>query len=271
MLPETLYKFVSFDTARKILGNMTVRYTPLPDLNDPAEAPVVDEAFNEIYQTGLKLISDIPEVPEHMRESITLMFTFGHQFATNAAVFRKCGILCLADPKSTSSHLMWSHYAENHKGAAIGFRPHTKHLIGAAGLRKILYRPPEPFHRASSPLESVFRKHSCWEYENEYRSWKLLEPGIPQAQFEHFGPTDIKEIILGCRSTSELTDYVADWKDRHNANELDLKRCLLLPDGSIDTRTVSISALKMMHRTIEAYGPSFQAEIDQADQKRMGE
>ena len=88
VIPAILYKFVSFETARKILSGLTVRYTPRPELNDVAEVPIVLETFESVEARGRTLLGD---------DSTSRLLASYFVLSQNAAIFKKYGFLCLTE------------------------------------------------------------------------------------------------------------------------------------------------------------------------------
>jgi Protein of unknown function (DUF2971) len=103
---------------------------------------------------------------------------------------------------------MWAHYADNHKGLALGFDLPREYAIPVVYRKE---RTPFRYHELSSDEKlklieaSVATKFSHWEYESEYR---LIVPiGIPEVingsrmYFENFGSSlELREVVIGARS-----------------------------------------------------------------------
>lgn len=115
----------------------------------------------------------------------------------------KIGILCFS--RKWSNPLLWSHYADKHKGIALGFNVPNGEPYRAVKYRRT--RLPTPLGRAivgSDIDDLVFTKYTAWRYESEYRCGCDLEASIKENDlfFEPFSD-DLKlaEIIIGCDST----------------------------------------------------------------------
>jgi hypothetical protein len=115
--------------------------------------------------------------------------------------------------------LMWSHYAEEHKGYVIGFditHPFFDQRKSSVDelrhLRKIDYRdsPPEINLMTTSGAELFFVKSSKWKYEAE---WRILLPLSDSAEIVYknpypihlfdFPPKAVKQIIFGSKLNVE--------------------------------------------------------------------
>jgi hypothetical protein len=137
------------------------------------------------------------------------------------------GILCFTEKKDNL--LMWSHYANSHKGFVLEFYSEheffdrrKKETQIAEHLKKVRYtvkRPEFVFYEEdlSQPQQVdnwinnfIWVKSKHWEYEQEWRvlntlnnSHKKIEKsGAPIHLFE-LPPEAIKNIFLGCKMSKE--------------------------------------------------------------------
>ncbi len=97
------------------------------------------------------------------------------------------------------SILMWSHYADKHKGICVKFdwRVHSEYFKGY----KVKYssKLPELTYNGNGKMDVanvVLTKLNHWKYEKEIRSIVRLEEGIQSAAFN---PKSLKGIIFGER------------------------------------------------------------------------
>lgn len=113
------------------------------------------------------------------------------------------------------STLMWSHYADNHRGICLEFSKDNA-LIEKA--RPVRYRKtyPEwtPTTAADGPLDLVLTKSSDWAYEREFRIMGSLVDGVPtRLEEELYVPLPenaLTGIILGCenRNRDEILEMI---------------------------------------------------------------
>jgi len=118
------------------------------------------------------------------------------------------GLLCFS--KHWWNPLLWSHYADRHKGICLGFD------VSDAYVFKINYtdlRTPFTLPLTENKMDGILStKYSGWSYEDEWRMWVQLEEPDPEASNYYFrefdGDIELKEIIVGplCSvSQSKLT------------------------------------------------------------------
>ncbi|GHT58402.1 hypothetical protein FACS1894109_12580 [Spirochaetia bacterium] len=92
--------------------------------------------------------------------------------------------------------LLWSHYADSHKGICIGID------VDVAKLKKISYNESLPLIYSIDSLDYniekiLTSKLNCWSYENEYR---ILEE-LDKQQMKEVGK--IKELVFGMHNKSK--------------------------------------------------------------------
>lgn len=108
--------------------------------------------------------------------------------------------------------LLYSHYANNHKGICVGFD--TQKLIQSltkennslkADLRPVWYfSKMPPFKLPTQPALCATSKHDVWSYEKEYRLFMVGENAslAPSKSF-NYDPNAITELICGCKASDE--------------------------------------------------------------------
>lgn len=120
------------------------------------------------------------------------------------------GVLCLSS--KADQILMWSHYADSHRGIAIGFEATSRTpFFGRA--EPVIYSEQYPnVDLLSMDLEDtaipiLFTKSNHWEYEAE---WRVVEHEGGYGTYK-FPPELLKSIILGCNITIEDKEMVMHW------------------------------------------------------------
>jgi hypothetical protein len=215
MHPTTIYKYqdpVRFD----VLESGLIAYTPPSRFNDPFDMnPSIDADVSDEFLEAqcAKFEADIP--PEkhvskeaykaHMRRDKTRIDQTLNQ-ELSEMFNRMYGVLCCTElPYDV---LMWSHYAKQHEGFAIGFD--LKHPFIRERFRPVQYEKNRPIHsRADDVPKLMFIKAMKWEYEKEWRSFELLSNcqshqvttnGAVVTIYRHQYPKDaVTRILCGCR------------------------------------------------------------------------
>ncbi len=123
------------------------------------------------------------------------------------------------------SVLMFSHYADQHRGICVGFD--TDLLIKSlkyegnidAEIRPVWYFPKAPdLSVHTHPALCAACKDDIWRYEDEYRLFVFTDYHLAPSGCFRFDRQAIKEIVLGCRAADIV---VADCKTL----VADLPRC----------------------------------------------
>ncbi|MGY3856846.1 DUF2971 domain-containing protein [Aeromonas intestinalis] len=191
------YKYIPFNEGSlKVITEGTIKFTMALDFNDPYDClPIVHErrqdTESEIFKTkfneqsvGLSPAQKI-KLKERMKGKFSGSVRSGEYYNT---FLKRIGVLSLS--RQYDNTLMWSHYADYHKGFLVGFRysiPEDlvendadldyKNIIP----RKVIYSSDRPVYDVNSQFktEVLLNKNEVWKYEEEERafSWKV-QPGI---------------------------------------------------------------------------------------------
>ncbi len=135
------------------------------------------------------------------------------------------GILSLSS--LWNSILMWSHYADNHKGICIGFWEEKLRNCGAFGKGGSVVYPPDNNFPFIDPLSEDLMVNSFtethykakdWSYENEYRLMKLFYPNEPEDADRTIKIPDdfFAEIVLGLDTVEKDREEIIKIAKRKN-------------------------------------------------------
>jgi len=187
MSGQIFYHFLSSRNAIHDLERKMIRVSRLDDLNDPFElSPYLrfkDSRVRKRFHDARKAIS------------------------------KKHGLLCFSG--SWNEPLLWGHYADKHRGIAIGFEVSNYEILTVEYVGK---RVKLQLTNDLQENEQLFlkilgkQKYERWIYENEYRIWVRLEDCtmIDGQYFIQFGNSlKVKEIVLGCKYDNS-EEYI--WK-----------------------------------------------------------
>lgn len=123
-------------------------------------------------------------------------------------VEKEIGVLCLSsDPMNI---LMYSHYADRHRGVCLEFTLQKDNIFNPEPVRYVRDFPSLDFglsHDVNKALAValVATKSKDWEYEQEYRSLKERGAGIIEIPDNY-----LSGIIFGCAASDETVQAVMD-------------------------------------------------------------
>jgi hypothetical protein len=153
-----------------------------------------------------------------------------------SVIDQRYGVCCFTT--KADSTLMWSHYADHHKGICLEFGA-DNHVVSAA--LKVEYRAEYPFldlsdNGAEHNLLPLISKSSEWAYEDEYRlvaqERKVALGNGSLMMDDHLlelALRTIKSVIVGCsmpdHTLKELSEIVAQTGDN-----VKIKRAIRIRD-----------------------------------------
>ncbi|WP_250627231.1 DUF2971 domain-containing protein [Pinirhizobacter soli] len=280
--PAAFYKYVTSASALAILGNESLKWSRPSCFNDPFDmnfdlradydheevlvlatdrcwARVSGRAANPPQNEMGRLLTRFSDhflsMGEHnfrdhiavgIRESLVGLPGLTERFCRDIREdMARTKILCLSE--INDSLLMWSHYAEDHRGAVLEFKDHPDLDSPYKEAFPVDYLEQVPMIATTTAIAAMFAgdenafdrritrniiaaKASAWSYEQEWR----IATGAgrnPNDDFEFapFDPRELTAIYLGCRATPQFVDKVkalADAKYPHAA----LSRAVLARD-----------------------------------------
>jgi hypothetical protein len=119
------------------------------------------------------------------------------------------GLLSLSEKRDDI--LMWSFYADWHRGICMGFRVDPACPFFSR-IREVLYRDDMPGsgeRRASQTkfLARYLAKSRAWQHERE---WRIIEEGAG-GELRSYPTRSLCEIVLGCRIAKDREAQVRRW------------------------------------------------------------
>jgi len=197
-----LYKFCTFEAnSLSILINQEVWFSKPADFNDPFDGDfnVSDKStlddFISISKKTLLLDECEQFKKEHCDSDGIIQSDVLSKYKDIVGVFKNIGVLCLTPRRD--SVLMWSHYADEHKGFSIKFD--IPDSVPCTDINYAIELPQHPLSfyynicNANGFIKIQFTKHIDWQYENETRI--SVNGGNRLCSL----PGKITEINFGCK------------------------------------------------------------------------
>lgn len=176
-----LHKYVTIDTLKKVVAG-GIRFTQPGAFNDPFE--LVPELHAPDYnEQNININFDlqaprrqppIGELPENFR-SDSCSDVNSRKIVSELK--KSIGILCLS--QTYNSLLMWSHYADEYKGAIVTFNHDHEFFNGLIEVEYKKYRPKKDIsayacEKSPIPIAELCVKPKEWQYESEIRIVRSL-------------------------------------------------------------------------------------------------
>lgn len=251
--PKVLYKYMTMETARTVLSTGRLRFRSPLSFNDPFDFQwnplwfTTQQRFKRQVKRDLKaLVADRSSWPKDDREVVEILkmlekYSRGNAFNKGNELFnayvsgleastqsgmtshtimdtrRRCHVCCFSE--HPDSILMWSHYADQHRGVALGFDVRKLMKWSPNKLKKVVYstRLPIVFDRTTLPRDMIsgktrnidnlevliLAKANIWSYEDEWRCiHKNKGNALGDCTDIRFPREALSEVILGCKSDS---------------------------------------------------------------------
>lgn len=221
-IPDTLYKYRVWEDnyQKRFLTDNELYFASADQFNDPFDASLplkYDEAeltkeniIKKLVILGRGMWSEISE-EELLRRAEERYKTGGFdsdEYWRNfhakfkADTIKMFGICSLTS--KNDNLLMWSHYANSHKGFCIGFDKFQLYETTQGMIGNISYSTTFPtipmFDQGIGGMAMlVMTKSTHWEYEDEYRITKTFAA----RKAYKLNDSAIKEIVFGCRISKE--------------------------------------------------------------------
>lgn len=170
--PKILYKYLTIQAATAVVKNLSLRFTP-PD------------EFDDIFELEDPGLIDDDNIEEDKKKRFMSSVKYNCEcFQLFKALKENVGICCFSD--AFDINIMWSLYAQKHKGVVIGF--HTKFL---PPLIPVEYCSKQEETKIFSSIEQsvchmIFSKTDDWAWQHEYRTIDLLD-NLNRGQEENEG------------------------------------------------------------------------------------
>ena len=181
-----LFHFLNEDYGLKDIRERRLKIARIAELNDPFEF------------LGVELSS------RERRAALT---------RTKVELSEKHGLLCFA--KSWHSPVLWSHYADNHRGICLGFDIPDDLPMQVSYVNSRFNWPSVVDESFMKHL--LFTKFSHWSYEDEYRFYTNLEECEDNLYYADFSETlALKQVIVGAKSAvtrTQLSDALGNFSD----------------------------------------------------------
>ena len=226
-----LYKFVDFNGAEKIIENGTLRIKNPINFNDPYDCYPKLINFNNMPNQYIKYLinKQYPDIcrSERRKKQLEAIKTskknlvdfIGTDHMKTERNLK--GVTCFS--KKKLDFLMWSMYADSHKGLCFGFNLEklyqsliSMNKFDETAILKVKYtnelKPNNYFEdRPKAVVEWLRTKSYEWRYEDEIRIvFGPFQESKEKLGFVSFDLSAIEEIYFGCNVTENNEEKIID-------------------------------------------------------------
>lgn len=254
---QYLYKYTPHNTEYKyeIITKSQLWFSKVENFNDPIDSKLdyrQQYTSDEILQYWKNFLKNKPDHPQTIEEIL-------HNWGNNSSFIKQqnrvysqqksqMGVVCFsANPKNI---LMWSHYANNHKGIVYEFRKdlfletESIHPYFKGKEYKVEYPNDRSYELLSYTKigqekneqfeKELLIKSKDWAYEEEYRMIDLEKSGN-----KNFNYTSLNSIIFGARISIDEIDVIKCLCKKHGLNHIKFKKAKFI-EGRFELEFIDI-------------------------------
>lgn len=241
-----IYRFIGNESfTLSTLRNGQLWFSKVEDFNDPFEwifryciNPERDKDAIRQYVNETTISLPLEERNIRYQSYIENHLVLENYFNRAFERFYIKGVCCFTEKENLINVLMWSYYANSHKGISLGFDDkeikleHIENFkngccIFEPSLKRVVYgnhkRCINPFDKnRPNILDTNYMKSKDWEYEKEVRIVS------PKFGLHSFSKTNLKEIIFGIKTPLSLKESILEIvkNDKEYSNVL-IKSCVI--------------------------------------------
>ena len=239
--PRYLYKYRSIKSAIEFLKNNSIYFSNYQEFNDPFESVckkkydfTPKEYFETFQRWGVDFFSAAIEA-----EKIRLGYVNGKDLLSQATnqILKDFAYFCMT--KDPDNILMWSHYADSHKGVCLKFDL-LQDLDTFALTVPVDYNSEYPEFNTlngNPGINIITRKSLDWAYEHEHRTVKINAHGLYAIKKDV-----LAEVIFGCRTSEKDKTLIRDLAKSNGFNRVSFSAAMANPEAyKLDFRPYNFS------------------------------
>lgn len=220
-----IFKYMATNNYNKnllkyIFEDNTLRFNSPLNFNDPFEMRHSIESLNPSKSDDLNNLIN-STLPINLLHNISLDFEL-----------ENVGTLCLS--AKNNDIIMWSHYADSHRGIVLEFDETHPFFYESNKDKKLLHPLEKVSYSIDRPypknIDEYFKnekiyltKYTNWEYEQEYRMTVLFDESNDETKYNIKFPTSlIKAVYIGVKTSKEDVKYILNLKQKQKWQHLDI-------------------------------------------------
>jgi len=206
--PPTIYKYMQLSDGHLTIANSTLKFTKPSEFNDPFDCDIGLLEFKNIGNINQHVYDDYDELKK-IYPSLTFdLFLEAYEPAIQDKInFTR--VCCFSANENVGNILMWSHYANKHKGVCLQFNNNFEKKFIDLDDEEELSEGKVNYHfegklnylaenTKDGNTWTFVNKAKEWQYEQEYRFMIIKKPEI-----QRFNPLFLESIYFGVNVTKE--------------------------------------------------------------------
>lgn len=231
IFPRYIYKYQRIDPATSLSGlkENYLWFSKYEDFNDPFDCKIAlrdnynpSEIRNFLskfkWGESVSLDNMVSHYANNPSQLCCLMVNSINQYLTESV-----RICCFT--KNPKNLLMWSHYADSHRGMVLEFDV-LQDIDVFEKMTTMYYRkdfPIENWMNGNFLISLIASKALCWKYEEELRLIKINF----QNNKVNFKKNALRSVIFGCKTNKAEMKLVQD--SLNNYSNISFKKCIQHP------------------------------------------
>lgn len=237
---EYLYKYTPHnnDTRKyEIITKSNLWFSKIESFNDPIDSKLdyrqqyKHDEIEEFWKQFLQNKSNVKPLKEILRLYGNNKSFVDYQNKKFDEYRKELGVVCFS--KNPTNILMWSHYANNHKGIVYQFKPNLFLNAKTSSFNGFPYKVKYPDNRSYELLsytkidkeikeqfaKELLTKAKDWEYEEEYRMIDFENSGN-----KIFKKESLCSIIFGVKTADIEIDIIKCLCQKYGLNHVKFKK-----------------------------------------------
>lgn len=226
--PRYLYKYRTIKSAVEFLKNSSIYFSNYKDFNDPFESAckkkldfTPQQYYDAFLRWGVNPLAAIKKA-----EDVRLGRIDGKEMLRQTTDIMLNGFTYFCMAKEPDNILMWSHYADSHKGVCFKFDLLQDDVF--LNTVPVDYNPEylEFDTLNGNPAPIITRKSPEWHYEHEYRTITTDIKGIHQINKD-----TLVEIVFGCRTLKRNRTRIRNLVRNNGFNSVSFSEAVVNPEA----------------------------------------
>jgi len=234
-IPDRVFKYATVnDSLKDSLREGYLWFSKPDDFNDPFDCWTALVDFSQPKDYLEKLVDDrFPHLNRRDRRAKKRIVTNDLDKASNVykalthQTMQMMGVCCFT--LNDDHILMWSHYANNHRGLCLEFEPvvDLAYFLTAEVKYSDQFDPLNYFSSEDDALMiMVLTKSTVWSYEREIRIMRPMENGKM-----FFKRPALKGVIFGCRTSEKDIRDIRSIMSEHGYRDIRYRQASMATDS----------------------------------------